>query len=124
MEEYIYKEECYNIIGTCMEVHKELRSGFLEAVYQESLSIELESSSIPFQKETKLSITYKGIQLNKHYFADFICYDEIIVETKAVSELNKQHISQVLNYLKATNRKIGLIVNFGSEKLQYKRIIR
>jgi len=124
MEDYIYKEECYKIIGACMEVHKELGSGFFEGVYQESLSIELKSSLIPFEKETVLDISYKGIQLNKHYFADFICYDNIIVETKAVSDISKQHISQVLNYLKATNSKIGLLVNFGSEKLQYKRIIR
>ena len=124
MEEYIYKDECYNIISACMEVHKELGSGFLEGVYQESLSIELKSLSIPFRKETELNIIYKGNQLNKSYFADFICYDKIIVETKAVSDLNKQHVGQVLNYLKATNSKIGLLVNFGSERLQYKRIIR
>ena len=124
MEEYIYKDECYNIIGACMEVHKELGSGFLEGVYQESLSIELKSLSIPFRKETELNIIYKGNQLNKSYFANFICYDKIIVETKAVSDLNKQHVGQVLNYLKATNSKIGLLVNFGSERLQYKRIIR
>jgi GxxExxY protein len=124
MEEYIYKEECYKIIGACMEVHKELGSGFLEGIYQESLSIELETSLIPFSKEAKLDVLYKDIHLSKHYFADFICYEDIIVETKAVSELSKQHIGQVLNYLKATNSKIGLLVNFGSEKLQHKRIIR
>jgi GxxExxY protein len=124
MEEYIYKEECYKIIGACMEVHKELGSGFLEVVYQESLSIELQSSLIPFVREKELRILYKGVQLNKHYFADFICYGDIIVEIKAVSDLSNPHISQVLNYLKATNSKIGLLVNFGSEKLQYKRIIK
>ena len=123
MEEYILKDECYKIIGACMEVHSELGSGFLEAVYQEALAIEFEEREIPFDSEARLNVYYKGKKLNKHYNADFICYDQIIVEIKAMEGLTDEHLSQVLNYLKATGFRIGLLINFGSSKLQYKRVI-
>lgn len=123
MEEYLYKQECYDIIGAAMEVHNELGHGFLEPVYQEALSIVFQESGIPYIKEQVLEIHFKGRHLNKKYVADFICYDEVIVELKAMENLAPEHIAQVLNYLKATGKKLGLLINFGTSKLQYKRVI-
>ena len=96
---------------------------FLEAVYQEALKRELESQSIPYKREVRLKIKYKDEYLDKEYQADFICFDKIILEIKALSELTTDHEAQVINYLKATNLKLGLLVNFGSKSLQYKRLI-
>ncbi len=124
MEGFPFKDECYQIIGCCMEVHKTLGHGFLEAVYQEALALELAAAGILFTKEKVLDIHYKGMLLDKKYVADFICFDEVIVELKAVEALNQDHLAQVLNYLKATNKKIGLLINFGARSLQYKRVIR
>ncbi len=120
----IYKDEAYMIIGAAMEVHKELGSGFLEVVYQEALVIEFESRGIPYIQESKLEVSYKGHVLTKYYESDFICYDKIIVETKALSELLGNNQSQVINYLKATGFKLGLLINFGAESLEYKRLVR
>ena len=121
--ELLYKEECYKILGCAMEVHNELGPGFLEAVYQEALSIELESSRIKHEKEKVINISYKGEIVAKKYIADFICNEEIIIELKAVSTLKDEHYSQVLNYLKATDLRIALLINFGAKSLQLKRII-
>ncbi len=122
-EKYIFKRECYEIIGCCMEVHSELGCGFLEAIYQEALELLFMDTEIPFEREVQLSVFYKGRELNKKYFADFICFDEVIVELKAVNALTDVHYAQVLNYLKATEKRVGLLVNFGSKSLQYKRVI-
>ncbi|MFA6725354.1 MAG: GxxExxY protein [Candidatus Cloacimonadaceae bacterium] len=119
----LYKEEYYQIIGACMNVHKELGPGFLEAVYQESLTLEFLEQGIPFEKEKDIRIVYKGKTLDKCYKADFLCFDNIIVEVKALSEISNDHISQLLNYLKATKLRVGLLVNFGSSSLVYKRLI-
>ena len=118
----IYKEESYKIIGACMEVHNTLGCGFLEAVYQEALAIEFEKRGIPYVREPELSIEYKGIVLSKKFNADFICYDKIIVETKALTELLNVHQSQVINYLNITKFKLGILVNFGEENLNYIRL--
>ena len=123
MEEYFLKDECYRIIGACMEVHSELGSGFLEAVYQEALVREFNKREIPYVYESRLDVYYKGEKLNKHYYADFVCFDQIIIEIKAMEGLTDEHLAQVLNYLKATGFRIGLLINFGTSKLQYKRII-
>jgi GxxExxY protein len=123
MEEFLLKEECYEVIGSCMSVHSELGPGFLEPVYQEALSIELLMKHIPFEKEKELEINYKGHILTKKYFADFMCYDTLIVELKAVKELAKEHTAQLLNYLHATGNRVGLLINFGAPKLEFKRII-
>ena len=122
--EYPFKDECYDIIGCAMEVHSELGNGFLEAVYQEALGVVFKEKNIPFEREKLLEIEFRGVVLNKKYIADFICFDSVIVELKAVSELNKNHMAQVLNYLKVTNKKIALLINFGSQRLEYKRVIR
>jgi GxxExxY protein len=123
MENYIYKDECYNIIGACMEVHNILGAGFLEAVYNEALSLEFSKREIPYLPDKRLDVFYKGEKLNKFYIADFVCYGEIIIEIKAMDGIVDEHMAQVLNYLKATGLRLGLLVNFGSSKLQYKRII-
>lgn len=123
MEEFILKNECYRIIGCAMEVHKELGAGFLEAVYQEALACEFDREGIPFEKEKVLDINYKGLQLSKKYVADFFCFNQIIVELKAVDAFCPEQTAQVLNYLKATKTKLGLLINFGALSLQYKRII-
>ena len=107
-----------------MNVFNELGNGFLEAVYQEALAIEFELMNIPFVKESKIEIFYKGTKLHKEYYADFVCYGNIIVELKAVSVLSKPHKAQVLNYLNAANMEIGLLVNFGQTSLKWERITK
>lgn len=119
----IYKNESYEIIGACMEVHKNLGCGFLEAVYQEALAIEFNRRMIPFEQEKHLKINYKDTVLQKEYIADFICYNKIIIEVKALSKLLPEHLAQTINYLKITNYKLGLLVNFGTTSLQYKRVL-
>jgi GxxExxY protein len=121
--EYLYQVETYSIIGAAMETHKFLGCGFLEPVYQEALAIEFALQNIPFAREVILPIYYKGRLLQKTYIADFICYDKIIVELKALSGLTGEHQAQVLNYLKATKYKLGLLINFGKKSLDYKRLI-
>lgn len=106
-----------------MEVHRELGCGFLEGVYQEALEIVFKESDISYEKEKELFINFKGERLSKSYQADFICYDKIILELKAVAELTEIHEAQVFNYLKATGLRLGLLVNFGERRLKYKRII-
>lgn len=119
----IYKEECYKIVGACMEVHKILGSGFLEAVYQEALAIEFTKRSIPYEQEKELEISCKDVILRKKYNADFVCYGKIIVETKALNGLISDHIAQTLNYLKATKYRLGILVNFGERSLKYERVV-
>ena len=123
MIDLIYKTESYKIIGAAMEVHKELGCGFLEAVYQESLALEFEEQDIPFDQEKEIEIYYKDLLLNKKYRSDFLCYEKIIVEIKALSSLNGDHEAQLLNYLKATETKLGILINFGTKSLQYKRLV-
>ena len=123
LNQILYKEESYSIVGACMEVHRNLGCGFLEAVYQEALEIELKAKLIPYEREKVLKIYYKGVLLDKDYRADFICYDNILLELKALDSLRSEHTSQVLNYLKATGYKLGLLINFGKESLEYKRML-
>ena len=122
-EHYLLKKESYDIIGCCMEVHRQLGSGFLEAVYQEALEVEFSGADLPFVAQEEIRILYKGKYLDKKYVADFICFDDIIVEIKAVSILTDIHYAQLFNYLKATNFRLGILINFGTKSLQYKRII-
>ncbi len=119
----IYKDESYKIIGVFFEVHNELGPGFLDPVYQEALEVELTNQNIPFQREVPLPIKYKESVLNKSYIADFILFEKIILELKALDTLSTVHESQVLNYLKATGFRLGILVNFGQPKLQYKRLV-
>jgi len=119
----IYKDETYQLIGAAMEVHRILGHGFLEMVYQEALEYEFLTRDIPFQRQVPMKIIYKGIILNKNYIADFVCFDKIVVEIKAVDSLIPSHESQLINYLNAIGLKLGLLINFGSSSLQFKRII-
>lgn len=120
----IYKEESYKIIGACFAVHSKLGCGFLEKVYHEALAKELTVRNIPFKNETQLSIKYDDTILEKKYYADFVCYDKIILEIKACDSLNDLHYAQVLNYLSATNFKLGILINFGTKSLTYKRLVK
>ena len=124
MVELLFKDEVYAIIGAAIEVHKELGNGFLEPVYQESLEIELKTRNIPFKSQQKLTLFYKKTALKKEYFPDFICFEEIIVEIKAMEKLSNIEVAQLLNYLKATKLKLGILINFGSRgKLEWERYI-
>lgn len=123
MADIIYKDESYKINGTCFEVYKEKGCGFLEDVYQECLEIELQLQGIEFIAQHPLKLEYKGRSLRKKYIPDFICFGKIIVEIKAVKEINDEHRAQVQNYLRATGYKLGLPVNFGHyPKVQIERI--
>ena len=123
MDDLVYKEESYKIIGACINVHKELGCGFLEPVYQEALSQQFEDEHIPYQKEKCLVIYFHGKPLNKQYTTDFVCFDKIIVELKAVKTITDDHRAQIINYLKATKFKLGLLVNFGEKSMKYERFI-
>jgi GxxExxY protein len=114
-------ERTYEIIGAAMEVHRELGCGFLEAVYQEALEREFVIRKIPYQAQPVVEIFYKGAKLHKTYQPDFICYETVIVELKALAGLSGTEEAQVINYLKATGFKIGLLLNFGAKSLEHKR---
>jgi len=113
----------YKIIGSAMEVHKQLGCGFLEVVYQEAFAIELQTQGVKFSREVNLPVFYKEHRLNTFYRADFICFDSIIVELKALNKIGRIEEAQILNYLKATGFEIGLLINFGAPSLEYKRYI-
>lgn len=120
----IYEAETYKILGACFEVYKDKSNGFVEPVYQECLEMELALQGVPFQAQAELQIQYKGQTLRRRYISDFVCFEKIIVEIKAVSKLTDEHRAQLLNYLKATGLKLGLLVNFGHyPKLEHERII-
>lgn len=122
-KELYFKEESYKIIGCAMEVHRYLGNGFKEEVYQEDLEVEFDAQGIKYERESPFDIYYKGVRLRKEYFADFLCYDDIVVELKAVSGLTSDHESQVINYLKASKCRLAILINFGARSLQYKRLV-
>ena len=125
LTQLILKDEVYAIAGAAIEVHRELGPGFLESVYQEAMKLELNARSVPFEAEKPISIEYKGQRLSQNYFADLVCFEQIIVELKALSRLSGSEQAQVLNYLKATGFKVGVLINFGSRgKLEWKRFVR
>lgn len=111
------------IIGVAIEVHRQVGHGFLEIVYQESLALELSAQDIPFQREVSMAIRYKGHTLPCGYRADFVCFGDILVELKALSTIGANEQAQVINYLKASGLRLGLLLNFGSPRLQIKRIV-
>ena len=118
----LFKDETEKILKACINVHNELGNCFLEPVYQEALSIEFDLLGIPYEKEVKLEISYKGHKLDKIYYADFVCFESIIVELKAVSKLINAHKAQLINYLNAINKEVGLLINFGEASLKWQRI--
>jgi GxxExxY protein len=125
MPDLLYKDEVYAIIGAAMEVYNELGSGFLEPVYQEALELELQERGIPFDAQKKLHIRYKNHRLEQKYRTDFVVYEKIIVEIKALSHLTSHNEAQLINYLKATGLEVGVLINFGAEgRLEWKRMVK
>ena len=120
----LFKDESYQIIGACFEVYTEKGCGFVEAVYQECLEIEFDLRSIPFKSQPQLQLSYKNRPLKQTFIPDFLLFDKVVVELKAVKELNDEHRAQVFNYLKATGFRLGLLINFGHfPKVQFERIV-
>ena len=123
MRELLYKEEVFALVGFCMDIHRELWKGHDEVVYKDALTVELEHASIPYSRERKYEITYKGVVLPHGYRADFVVWDKILFEAKAVERLTDSHFKQVLNYLAASNLQLGLLTNFGADSLEWKRVV-
>jgi GxxExxY protein len=124
MENFLCKEETYRIIGACFEVYQEKGCGFTEPIYQDCMEIELGLRSIPFVPKRPLQLEYKGQPLRHRYEPDLMCFDQVVVELKAVSALADEHRAQLLNYLNATGLDVGLLVNFGHYPgLEYERIV-
>jgi GxxExxY protein len=121
--ELIYKDEAYKIIGKCMEVHNNLGAGFLEIVYKDALELEFRRSGINYEREKEYVVNYKGVILPHRFYADFIVMDKIILEVKASSGIADEHVAQAINYLKVSENRLALIVNFGEIKLSYRRIV-
>ncbi len=120
----LFKNEVYRIIGACLAVHSDKGNGYAEPVYQDCLEIELPHQGIPFDAQRNFRIHYRGVQLRHTYTPDLLCYDQIVVELKAVKVLTDEHRAQVLNYLKVTGLQLGLLVNFGSPgRLEWERIV-
>lgn len=119
----ILKEESYNIIGSCMKVHTQFGSGFLESVHSEALEMEFKRADIPYEREKKLPVYYGDELLNKYFRVDFVCYNSIIIELKVTKYLIDSDRQQTLNNMKATKFKLGLLINFGTPSLAYKRIL-
>lgn len=124
MSELLYKDEAFKIMGACFEVYREKGCGFVEPVFQECLEIELALQGISFVAQPSLALSYKGRPLRSRYTPDFVCFDRMVLEIKAVSALTDEHRAQVINYLKATGMRLGLLVNFGHHPLvEWERIV-
>ena len=123
MEPLLYKQEVFRLVGLCMEIHRELGKGHDEIIYKDAFVVELSRAGIPFCREKPYSITYKGAVLPHGYYADFIVWEKILFEGKAVEKLNEAHVKQVLNYLAGSKLRLGLLVNFGGASLEWKRVI-
>ena len=121
--ELIYKNETYRIIGLCMEVHRELGHGFLEIVYKDALELLFRQNDIPYEREKEYKIKFRNVILPHKFFADFVVFDKIILEVKAGAGIVDDNIAQTLNYLKVSENKLALLVNFGRMQLEYKRLI-
>ena len=123
MEEYIFKEENYKIVGVLFEVHKNLGKGFSEIVYKDAIEYEFQEQDIPYEREKEFSVSYKNTTLKHKFYADFVVYNNIILEIKTVDCFNNGHFNQCLNYLKVSKNKLAILVNFNLISLEYKRII-
>ena len=123
VSELLYKEEVFQLVGLCMEIHRQLGKGHDEVIYKDAFVVELSRAGIPFLREKNYEITYKEVILPHYYYADFVVWDKILFEAKAVEKLTDSHIKQVLNYLAASKLRVGLLVNFGGDALKWKRVI-
>ena len=125
MDELVFREEVYAIVGAAIEVHRELGAGFLEAVYQEALERELALRGIAFESQRELVIHYKGQPLRKAYICDLLCFSNVLVELKAIDKLTGREEAQLINYLKSSGLSVGLLINFGSHgKLEWRRLVK
>lgn len=123
LDNLLMREEVFTIVGAAMEVHSVLGCGFLESVYQEALALELRNRDVLFLKQERIEVFYKGRTLEKYFVVDFLCFGEIVVEIKALASISSEHEAQLLNYLKVSNHKVGILINFGAEKLEFKRMV-
>ncbi|MBV6485479.1 MAG: hypothetical protein KFKLKKLM_02049 [Flavobacteriales bacterium] len=123
MNDLLYKEEVYDLVGMCMEIHRILGKGFSEIVYKDALEYECKSRNYQFNREKEFKVQYKDIVLKHNFYADFVVFDKIILEIKSCEGICDAHVGQTLNYLAASKLKVGLIVNFGKDSLEYRRIV-
>ena len=123
MSELLYKDEVFKLVGFCMEIHRELGSGYDEVIYKDAFVVELQRATIPFSRERKYEVNYKGVILPHFYYSDLVVWDKILFEAKAVEKLTDAHVKQVLNYLAASKLALGLLVNFGGDSLEWKRVV-
>jgi GxxExxY protein len=124
MNEYLYEDESYTIIGVLFEVHKQLGKGFSEIVYKDAIEFEFKNLGIPFEREKEYAVKYKNTLLKHKFYADFIVFDKIILEVKSSESFHDSHISQCLNYLKISDNKLAILANFNKTSVEHKRIIR
>lgn len=123
MSDLLYKEEVFKLVGLCMEIHRELGKGHDEMIYKDAFVVELQRGAIPFIRERKYEVTYKGVVLPHFYYADVVVRDKILFEAKVCDCLTEAHVKQVLNYLAASKLELGLLVNFGADSLEWKRVV-
>ncbi len=123
MPDILYKDESYKLVGILFEVHNNLGKGFSEIVYKDALEYEFKNSFVPFEREKEYSVAYKDSILKHKFYADFVVFDKIILEIKSCKSLNDEHLAQCINYLKVSNNKLAVLVNFNHSSLEYKRII-
>jgi GxxExxY protein len=123
VEDLLFKDECYEIIGICMKIHSVLGKGFKEIVYKDAMEVEFNRADLAYQREKRFNIQYQGVILTHKFDADFLVFDSIILEVKAVCELRTDNFKQTLNYLKASEVELGILINFGEDKLKFKRVI-
>ncbi len=123
MSQLLYEEDTFQIIGKCMSVHTYLGKGFLEIVYKDALEYEFKKAGIFYEREKRYEVNYKGQLLPHHFYADFVVENKIILEAKAMTGLSESHYAQTINYLKVSNCRVGLLINFGEDSLRHKRFI-
>jgi GxxExxY protein len=123
MAEFLYREDTHQLIGLCMEIHRELGKGHDEVIYKDALVVELNRANVLFARERKFEVNYKGVVLPHFYYADFVVADKILFEAKAAEKLTDAHVKQALNYLAASKLRLGLLVNFGADSLEWKRVV-
>lgn len=123
MRDLLYKEEVFKVVGLCMNIHRELGKGQDEIIYKDALVVELQRNGIPYTRERKYEVVYKGVVLPHSFRADFLIWDKILFEGKAVERLVEPHTKQVLNYLAISKLELGLLVNFGADSLEWKRVV-